>query len=112
MRPDPLLQFGGVGLDPSKNGGVSDRDAAILQHKFEIAVAGGELEIPAHGPKDHLGGELSSLELLASPPPSPSSFGLQPHGSYRRGSSAQTLQQNLSILPDCTVTASVRGGQA
>jgi hypothetical protein len=50
------------------NGGVIDRDAAILQHKFEIAVADGELEIPAHGPKDHLGSELSPLELLAPIP--------------------------------------------
>ena len=68
MRPDPLLQFGGVCLDPPENGGVIDRDAAILQHKLKIAVADGESEIPAHGPKDHLGSELSPLKLLASIP--------------------------------------------
>ena len=65
--PDPLLQLRGVGLDPPKDGGVVDRDAAIMQHKFEIAIADRELEIPAHRPEDHLGGELPSLERLILP---------------------------------------------
>jgi hypothetical protein len=36
--------------------------------RSKIAVADGELEIPAHGPKDHLGSEWSPLELLAPIP--------------------------------------------
>ena len=68
VRSDPLLELGSVGLDPAENGDVIDRDAAILQHKFKIAVADVGLEIPAHGPKDHLGSVLSALELLAPIP--------------------------------------------
>jgi hypothetical protein len=63
-----ILQFGGVCLDPPENGGVIDRDTAILQHKFKLSVADGKLEIPAHGPTDHLRSELSPLELLAPIP--------------------------------------------
>jgi hypothetical protein len=68
MPPDPLLQFGGIGLNPPENGGVIDRDATIMQHKFKIVVADRELEIPPHSPKDHLSSELSPLELLARMP--------------------------------------------
>jgi hypothetical protein len=55
-------------LDPPENGSVIDPDAAILRHKFKIAVADGELEILPHSPKDHLGSELSPLEVLARIP--------------------------------------------
>src|SRR3954453_12345491 len=44
---------------------VVDRDTAVLQHQFEIAVADREHQIPAHGPQDHRGRELPALELLA-----------------------------------------------
>lgn len=36
-----------------------------LWHKFEIAIADGEQKIPVHHPEDHLGVELSPLELFA-----------------------------------------------
>ena len=38
-------------------------DAAILQHQLQIAVADREEQVPAHGPEDHLGGELPALEV-------------------------------------------------
>src|SRR5690348_9339144 len=64
MRPDPLLQLRRVGLDPAEDGRVVDRDAAVLQHELEIAVADREHQIPAHGPEDHLGRKLPALERL------------------------------------------------
>src|SRR5271166_2730723 len=39
MRPDPLLQLSGVGLDPAEDGRVVNLHPAIEQHQFEIAVA-------------------------------------------------------------------------
>src|SRR4051812_22869525 len=65
MWPDPLLQLWRIGLDPAKQGRVVDRDATVLQHQFEIAVADREHQVPAHGPQDHLGRELPALERLA-----------------------------------------------
>ena len=38
-RPDTLLELGCIGLYPAKNGHMVDRDAAVLQHQFEITVA-------------------------------------------------------------------------
>src|SRR4051794_13056614 len=64
MRPDPLLQLSCIGLDPAEDGGVIDRDAAVLQHEREIAIADREHQIPAHRPEDHLGSELPALEHL------------------------------------------------
>src|SRR5215207_11266432 len=46
-------------------GRVVDRDTAVLQHQFEIAVADREHQVPAYGPQDHLGRELPALELFA-----------------------------------------------
>src|SRR3954453_16774972 len=37
MRPDPLLQLSRIGLDTAEDGGVSIRDAAVLQHEREVA---------------------------------------------------------------------------
>ena len=62
MRPDALFQVRRIGLDPSEDRGVCDGDAAVLQHKLEIAVADGEHQVPADRPEDHLGGELPTLE--------------------------------------------------
>ena len=42
-------------------------DPTVLQHQLEIAVAGREHQIPAHGPQDHLGRELPTLKLFALP---------------------------------------------
>src|SRR3954468_3174868 len=37
------------------HGRVIDLHAAISEHPFEVAVADRELQVPAHGPQDHLG---------------------------------------------------------
>ena len=65
MRPDPLLQLSGIGLDPTENGGVVNLHPAIEQHQFEIAVADWEHQVPPDRPQNHLIGKLPSLELLA-----------------------------------------------
>ena len=62
MKPDPLLQFGGIRLDPAANGRVVHCDPAIQQHQFEVSIADGEHQIAARRPQDHPGGELPSLE--------------------------------------------------
>src|SRR3982751_6575822 len=67
MGADPLLQLRGISLDPTEDGRVVDRDATVLQHQLEIAIADREHQVPAHGPQDHLGRELPALELLALP---------------------------------------------
>src|ERR1700722_1651537 len=64
MRPDPLLQFGGVSLNPAESRRVIYRDAAIRQHQLKVAVADREHQIPPHRPQDHLTRELPSLERL------------------------------------------------
>src|ERR1700719_1888391 len=67
MRPDPLLQLSGIGLDPTENGRVVNLHPAIEQHQFEIAVADWEHQVPPDRPQNHLIGKLPSLELLAPP---------------------------------------------
>src|SRR3954451_15123529 len=67
VRPEPLLQLWRIGLDPAKEGCVVHLHPTVLQHQLEIAVADWEHQVPAHGPQDHLGGELPALELLALP---------------------------------------------
>jgi len=73
MWPDPLLQFRRVSLDPSKEGRMINRDAAVGQHQFEIAVADREHQLPADSPEDHLAREMPPLEGLHrhDPPTSP-----------------------------------------
>src|SRR4051794_27407301 len=68
MRPDALLQLGRVGLDPAEDGRVVDRDATVLQHELEIAVADREHQIPAYRPEDHLGRKLPAFERLTLHP--------------------------------------------
>src|SRR5215217_9243792 len=62
MRPDALLKPGCISLDPAENRRVVDRDAAVLQHEREIAVADREHQIPAHRPEDYISSELPALE--------------------------------------------------
>ena len=38
------------------------RDAPVGQHPFEVAVADRKLQVPAHGPEDHLGREAKAAE--------------------------------------------------
>src|ERR1700759_1998753 len=63
-----------LSLDPSKDGGMIDHDAAVLQHELEIAAADREHQIPAHRPEDHLGSELPALDPLTLNHPPPSSI--------------------------------------
>src|SRR3954453_7966521 len=56
----PLLQLRGEALNPAVHGRVIDRHAAIGEHPLEVAVADRELQIPAHGPEDHLGREAKA----------------------------------------------------
>src|SRR3982751_5167750 len=65
VRPDPLLQLWRISLDPAEDGCVVHRDATVLEHQREIAVADREHQIPSDRPQDHLGRELPALELLA-----------------------------------------------
>src|SRR3954470_2261643 len=53
----PFLELRGEVLDPAVHGPVIDLHAAISEHPFEVAVADRELQVPAHGPKGHLGRE-------------------------------------------------------
>ena len=62
MPTQPLLELGGKALDPAVHGRVVDGDAAVGEHGLEVAVADRELEIPAHGPQDHLGGKAEAAE--------------------------------------------------
>ena len=62
IGPEPSLQFRCIGLDPAKDGGVCDGNAAVLQHELEVAVADREHEVPTNCPEDHLGGELPAFE--------------------------------------------------
>ncbi|WP_408887774.1 hypothetical protein, partial [Teichococcus wenyumeiae] len=66
-RPNPFLGPWRLGLDPAEESGVRDLDAAVLKHKFEIAVADREHQVPSDRPEDHLDGELSPLEGLIRP---------------------------------------------
>src|SRR5664279_527872 len=71
MRPQPLLQFGGVGLDPAEDGRVVNYHATIRQHQFEIAIAYREHQVPSHCPQDHLAREVPPLEVRHPPYPLP-----------------------------------------
>jgi hypothetical protein len=67
MRTDALVQLGCISLDPTKEGRVIHRDATIGEHALEIAIADGELQIPADRSQNDLRRELSTLErVLAS----------------------------------------------
>src|SRR3984957_5800876 len=68
MRPNPLFQLSGIGLDPTENGRVVNLHPAIEQHQFEIAVADWEHQAPPDRPQNHLIGKLPSPQLLAPPP--------------------------------------------
>src|SRR5215212_2421714 len=65
VRPDPLLQLRGIGLDPAKQGRGVHHDPTVLQHQLEIAVADREHQVPSDRPQDHLGRELPAFEVLA-----------------------------------------------
>ena len=53
------------GLHRAQHRSVVDRDAAVDDHQFEIAIADGKDQIPTKCPQDHLAGELPPLEAVA-----------------------------------------------
>src|SRR5215207_7904939 len=85
MGSDPLLQLRRISLDPTKEGRVVDRDATVLQHQFEIAIADREHQVPSDRPQDHLGRELPALERLAlrHAPVPPSALSRRPVYPFR-----------------------------
>jgi hypothetical protein len=64
MRPETLLQLGGVSLDPKETRRVIRCYSTILKHQLKVAVADGEHQTPPHRPQDHLARELPPLESL------------------------------------------------
>ncbi len=64
MRPDLLLQFDGICLNPAEDRRVIHRHTAVEKHQFEVTIADGEHQIPPDRPQDHLRGELPPLERL------------------------------------------------
>jgi hypothetical protein len=71
MRTDALVQLGCISLDPAKEGRVIHRDATIGEHALQIAVADGELQIPADRPQNDLRRELPTLERVLASLPAP-----------------------------------------
>ena len=61
-RPAPLLQFGGIALDPTKDRGMIDGHTAVVQQFFDIAIAQGIAEILADGTENDLGFKMARLE--------------------------------------------------
>src|ERR1700710_86641 len=64
VRPDALLQFGRISLDPPEDSAVVHLHATIQQHQLEITVADRKHQIPPNRPQDHLGVELLPFEGL------------------------------------------------
>jgi hypothetical protein len=64
MRPDSLLDFDCMCLDPPEDRRVIHRHSAVQKHQFEVAIADGEHQIPPNRPQDHLRGDLPPLERL------------------------------------------------
>ncbi len=62
MMPNPLFQRGGVGLNPTIQGSMVDRDAAVRQHGREVAIADRESQILAQRPQDNLRCKVPALE--------------------------------------------------
>lgn len=67
VAPDPVLKPGGIGLHPTEQGGVIDRDAPVRQHGREIAIADWKRQILAQCPQDHLRREVSPLKGSSCP---------------------------------------------
>ena len=57
-----LLQLQSEALDSAGQGDVIALHAAVGQHAFEVAVADRDLQVPAHGPEDHIRREAEAAE--------------------------------------------------
>ena len=50
VTPDALFEFGGIGLHPTEQSRVVDRETSIRQHGGEIAITDREVQIPSQHP--------------------------------------------------------------
>jgi hypothetical protein len=57
-----LLQFRGIGLDPTKDRGVIDGHTAVVQQFFDMPIAQDIAEIPADGAQDDVSFNVAPLE--------------------------------------------------
>jgi hypothetical protein len=89
MTPDPLLQFGSIGLLPTEQGGVIHRDATVGQHRRQLAIADREDQIPPQSPEDHLGCKMPPLE------------GAIPAHRRHPGSTKSARQRYIPSQPSC-----------
>jgi hypothetical protein len=64
---EPLKQFGRVSHNPSVNGRVIDRDAALGHHLFQVPEAQIVGQIPADTQKDHRAVEIAAFEHQKPP---------------------------------------------
>ena len=70
LPAQPLLRLGRIFLDPSVNGLVIDRHAALGHHLLEVAVAYAVAAIPTYRPKHDLAPGVAPFEVrhgLSSP---------------------------------------------
>src|SRR3954453_6319475 len=88
MTAHPLLQLRGEALNPAVHGRVIHRDAPVGEHGLEVAVADRQLQIPAHGPQDHLGREAEA--------PKRSGGG---HGGYSRKGECRSTAPTWACCP-------------
>src|SRR3954447_22568849 len=78
----------GEALDPAVHGRVIHCDAPVGEHGLEVAVADRELQVPAHGPEDHLGREAEA--------PKRSGGG---HGGYSRKGDGRSTAPTWACCP-------------
>src|SRR3954454_8518278 len=91
----PLLQLRGEALDPAVHGRVIHRDAPVSEHGLEIAIADRKLQVPAHGPEDHLGREAEAAECSGGG-----------HGGYSRKGEGRSTAPTWACCPaQCNRTA-------
>src|SRR3954452_4054176 len=76
-------------------GRVIHRHAPVGEHGLEVAVADRELQIPAHGPEDHLGREAEAAECSGGG-----------HGRYSRKGEGRSTAPTWACCPaQCNRTA-------
>jgi hypothetical protein len=62
VSANPLLDLGGIPLNPSENSGWVHLNATFLHHLGQIPVADPVLAVPAHAQQDDLDRKAAALE--------------------------------------------------
>src|SRR3954453_17704324 len=88
MTAHPLLQLRGEALDPAVHGRVIHLHAPVGEHGLEIAIADRELQVPAHGPEDHLSREAEAAERAGGG-----------HGGYSRKGEGRSTTPTWACSP-------------